>query len=93
VQLEEIDRLDAEALERSLGRFQKMLARGAIVVRAVAHRERRLGGNEDTVALALDRLAQDLLGESGRIYVGGIEQAHAVIETDVNQSGCAGGVG
>src|SRR3984885_6391952 len=93
VQLEKIDRLDAEALERTFDRHQKMLTRGAIVVRAVAHREGRLGGNEQAVTLALDRLAQDLFGEPGRIDVGSVEQAHAVIETYVDQSRRAGGVG
>ena len=93
VQLQEVDRLDAEPLERALDRLQKMLARRAVVVRAVAHRECRLGGNEQAVALALDRLAQDLFGEPGGIDVGGVEQAHAVIETDVDQSRRAGRVG
>src|SRR4029077_9256820 len=84
---------DAEPLERSLYRLQKVLARGAIVVWAIAHREGPLGGNEQAVALAFDRLAKDLFGEAGGINVGGVEQAHAVIETEVDQSGCAGRVG
>src|ERR1700733_7808850 len=39
MQLQEVDRLNAEPLERALYCRQKMLARGAVVVRAVAHRE------------------------------------------------------
>src|SRR3984885_16004443 len=92
MQLEEIDRLDSEALERALRRLQKMLARRAVVVWAIAHRECRLGRNEKSVALALDLLAQALLGEPGRIDVGGVEHVHAVIEAHVDEPGRAGGV-
>jgi len=54
-------------------------------VRAFAHRECGLGRDQDLVAAALDRCAQDLFGRAVRIDVGGIEQRDAGVETDVDQ--------
>src|SRR6202789_893200 len=93
VQLEQVDRFDLEPLERAFRRLQKMLARRPVVIRTVAQREFRLGGKEHAIALALDRLAQDLLGEAGRVDVGAVEQADPMIEAYVDQPRRAARVG
>src|ERR1700722_3516978 len=93
VQLEKVDRFDPEPLERAFRRFQKVLARRTVVIRTIAQRECRLGGNQHAISLALARLAQDLLGEAGRVDVGAVEQADPMIEAYVDQPRRAAGVG
>jgi hypothetical protein len=68
-------------------------ARGAVVVRAVACREGRLGRDQQLVALALDRGTKDLLGGTRRIDVGAVEQGDAMVEADVDQPARFGNVG
>src|SRR5918994_383960 len=48
--------------------------RVAAVVRVVAHRGVRLGGQHDVVAAALQRLADDLLRLALRVDVGGVDE-------------------
>ncbi len=66
-------------------RLDEVLARRAEVVGTVAGREGRLGRDQQPVALALDRLAEDLFGEPGRVDVGAVEHRDAVVEADVDQ--------
>ena len=53
----------------------------------------RLGGDEHLVAAALDRLAEDLLGQAGGIDVGRVEHGDAGFEADVDQPRGLGHVG
>ena len=52
-----------------------------------------LGGDERLVALALERLAQDLLRAAVGVDVGGVEQVDAGLEADVHQPRGLGDVG
>ena len=64
VQLIEVDVVGAQPPQAPLDGADQVVARGADVVRPGADAEGRLGGDDDLVAPALDRLAQDLLGHA-----------------------------
>jgi hypothetical protein len=85
VELEQIDVIGAESPQRGLDRDEQMLARGAVVVGAVAGREGRLGRDQDPIALAGDCLAEDLLREAIGVDIGGVEHRDATIEAQVDQ--------
>jgi hypothetical protein len=57
-----------------------VLTREADVVRAVAHREADLRGENDLVAQPLQRPAGDLLGDPVRVHVGGVHEVAAGLE-------------
>jgi len=63
------------------------------VVGAVAHRHARLCGDEDAVAASLERLADELLGQAGRVDVGGVDQVDARVEAAVDLAAGAGEIG
>src|SRR5581483_838300 len=86
MQLEEIDMIGAEPLQRGVDRLDQMLARGAEAVRTGAGRKRALGGDQQAVALALDRLAEDLLRASLVIDIRAVEHRDAAIEADVDHT-------
>ena len=93
VQLQQIDMIDAKPVQRGIDRLQDMLTRRAELVGTRPHGERRLGRDQQAVPLASDGFAKNLLGQSVGIGVGAIEQADAMIETDVDQPGSALAVG
>ena len=70
-----------------------MKARRADVVGPVAEAEGRLGRDENLVAAALDRLAEDVLGHAVGIDVGGIEHRDAGVEADIDHAARFGDVG
>ena len=85
VELQEVDVFDAEPDQSGVHRLENVLTRRAEIVGPGSHRERRLGRDQQPVALALDRLAEDGLGQAARIDVGAVEQRDAVVEADVDQ--------
>ena len=57
-----------------------VLAREPRVVRPVPHRKARLGRDEQPVAPALDRRAEDLLREPAGVDVGGVDEVDAGVQ-------------
>jgi len=81
VELVEIHVVGAQPAQRAVDGVQDVLARGAAVPRARAHRAHALGGHHDVVAAALEPAAEDLLGAAHRLEapaqrvdVGGVEE-------------------
>ena len=85
VQLQQVDIVGAEPPQRVVHRLDQARARGADIVRPVAHRQRGLGRDQHRVAPALDRLAEHLFRRAVRIDVGGVEEVDAGFEADVDQ--------
>src|SRR6185312_173729 len=63
VQLEKIDVIGAEAFQAAFDRLNQVKARRAHIIRSVAAPKGGLRGNQHLVTPALDRLAQDFLGD------------------------------
>ena len=82
VELVEVDPVGAEPLEARLAGGDQVMAGIAAVVRPVAHRKARLGGEKHVGALLAERLADDLLRRAGGIDVGGVDQVDAGVEAD-----------
>ena len=83
--LVEVDDVGLEPLEARLAGIDEMVARQAAVIRAIAHRKPRLGGDEYVaLALAAERLADDLLRGAARIDIGGVDQVDAGVEAEVD---------
>ncbi len=93
VQLEEVDVIGAEPAQGRLDRMGQVMAGRADFVRSFAGLEGCLRGDEDSVASALDGLAEDFLRQPARIDIGGIEHVEPGLETDVHEPGRFGDVG
>src|SRR5687768_17174243 len=74
VQVQQLDAVGAQALEARLDRAGDVAARAAARVDVVAGRVEALGGDDELVALAADQPAEDLLGASLAVLVGGVEE-------------------
>ena len=86
VDLIEVDDVGAQPLEARFAGADEVPARQALVVRARAHGEARLGGDQHAGrALAAHRLAENFFGEPGRIDVGGVDQIDAGVGDEVDQ--------
>ena len=77
--------IGAQPLEAGLDGANQVVARGAGSVGVVAQRASALGGEDDVVALAAQRLAGDFLGQPERVEIGGVDEVDAGIEGDVEQ--------
>ena len=86
VHLVEVDPVGAQAPQRALDLADDPAARDAALVGVVAHRSPELRGQDDVVAAALERLADDLLGLAGRVDVGGVDEVDAGIEGAVDDA-------
>jgi hypothetical protein len=93
VQLEQIDVIGLQALERRVHGLNQMEARRADAVRAIVETEGRLGRDDRFVALALERFAEHRFGRAARIDVRAVEHGDARIEADVEQTPRLGDVG
>src|SRR4029077_12005901 len=82
----EVDGVDPHALEvRLAGDWHIIrLAVDAAALTARPADVAELAGNEELVALALDRLANQLLVDPGRIGIGGVEHGDAEVDATVN---------
>src|SRR5262245_16356115 len=82
----EIDGVDAHALEARLAGDRHIvgLAVDAAALSARTADIAELAGNEKLVALALDRLANQLLIDTGRIGIGRVEHRDAEVDAAVN---------
>jgi len=81
----EVDPVGPQPPQAVLAGADQVPARYAAVVRAVAHAEACLGGDQHSVALVAKRLADDRLGRALRVDVGGVEHVDARIERHVDQ--------
>ena len=85
VRLVEVDVVGAEPAQRAVDALADVLARQAAVVHARAGRPVDLGEDlEALAALALQRLAQHLLGAGRGVDVGGVEGGDAGVERGVH---------
>src|SRR3712207_3059928 len=75
--LVEIYKIRAEAPQAVLAALDDVLAGEAHVVRALAHREADLRGQDDVVAHPFYRAARDLLRDPVRVDVGGVDEVAA----------------
>ena len=82
----DVDVIDVEAAEAVFAGLDEMMARGAEIVGAVAHRESGFRGDEDAVALAGDGFAEDFFGEAAGVDIGGVEEIDAGFEADVDEA-------
>ncbi len=82
VDLVEVDVIHAEPPQRRVDAVEEMLARQALVVRTVAHRQADLRGDDDLVALRelLQRAPGDLFADAARVHVRGVEEVDAALE-------------
>ena len=85
MQLEQVDVVGAEPAQRRLHRVRQVVAGAADRVGVVAGAEGRLGRDQHLVATPLDRGPQHLLGRTGGVDVGAVEQGEPGIEADVDQ--------
>src|SRR5580700_432013 len=88
----DVDVIDAEAAEALVAGLEKVMARGAEIVGAVAHGERGFRGDEHAIALAGDGFAEDFLGRAARVDVGGVKKIDAGFKTYVNKASGFGDV-
>jgi hypothetical protein len=94
VQLEQVDVVGAQALERAVDSLHEVMARRAHIVRPLAAAEGGLGRDQQPVARpAFDRLAEHRLGCAGRIDVSAVEHVDACLEADVDELARLGHVG
>ncbi|MDT4849327.1 hypothetical protein FQZ97_834450 [compost metagenome] len=94
VQLEQVDVVGAQPLQRRIDRLHEVMARRAHVVRPLAAAEGGLGRDQQPVTRpALDRLAQHRFGGAARVDVGAVEHVHAGVHADVDQRARLGHVG
>ena len=82
----DVDVIGIEAAQAILAGLDDVVARGADVVRAVAHGECGFRGNQNGVATSGDGFAEDFFGHAFRINVGSVEEIHAGFEADVDQT-------
>ena len=75
-----------QAPQRVLDRRHDPAARAAAAVGVLAHRHEELGRQDDVVAAALERLADDLLGLAGGVDVGGVDEVDAGVERGVDDA-------
>ena len=85
VQLVEVDVIGAQPLETGLDGANQVVARGAGSVGVIAQRASALGGEDDVVALAAQRLAGNFFRQPERVEIGGVDQVDAGIEGDIEQ--------
>src|ERR1700758_1251132 len=93
----DVDIVGAQALQAGLDGIDQMVAGRTLVVRAIAHGKCGLGRDQQILPLALNRLAEDLLRETFRIHIRGIEKVDACVEAETDEAlrllnvGCAPG--
>src|ERR1700739_5022946 len=86
VHVVDVDVIGVEAAEAGFGGADDVIAGGTGVVWPLAETKRGFGGNEKILALAVDGLAEDFLGEAVGINIGSVEEIDASFETDINQA-------
>jgi hypothetical protein len=86
VHLVQVDPVRAQAAQRVLDRPDDPPPRGAALVGIVAHRHEELRREHDVVAAALECLADDLLGLTGGVDVGGVDEVDPRIEGAVDDA-------
>src|SRR5262245_5467671 len=83
--LVEIDRVDAQALEARFARFADVLAGGPTVIRSAPHRHRALGGEDDLATSTGERLAANLFRSSVCVDVRSVDEVPARVEKPSDQ--------
>ena len=93
VHLVEIDVIGPQPPQACLALRDDVETGQSLIVRPGAHRKPDLGRNNQPVAPAVERFAENLLRSSLRIGVGGVHRVDARIEADVEQALRARNVG
>ncbi|MNT35289.1 hypothetical protein D3C72_1713110 [compost metagenome] len=88
MQLHQVDIVGAEAAQRIVDALDQPGARGAGIIRAIAHRQRHLGGDQHIVAPSLDGRAEHFFGGAVGVDIGRIEQIDAGLDADVDETAC-----
>ena len=88
-----VDGVGLQAPEAVFAGADEVVARRALVVRAVTHRERGFGGDQRAIASAAQRRTEDRLGGAPRVDVRGVEEVDPVVEAQVDEAGGLGDVG
>ena len=85
VLVEEVDRVDAEPLQRAFAGAARIFRAAVDADRLVAvPAQRELGGDDEAVAPAPDRLAEQLLVGERAVHFGGVEEGDAEIDRAVD---------
>ena len=82
----DVDVVRAQTAQAAFERLAQMGARRTLIVWPGAGRKSGFGGDEHLVALAFERLPEDLFRSPLRIAVGGVEQVDARVEAEIHQS-------
>jgi len=93
VQVVDIDMIGAEAAKAGFAGLDEVVSRRAFVVGALAGGEGGFGGNENLIAAAFDGFAEDFLGDSIGVNIGGVEEVDAGFEANIDEAGGLGDVG
>ena len=79
----DVEVVGAQPAQAPLAALDDVLARQADVVDALADAHEHLGHDDELLALAFERLAENLLGAAERIHVGGVDHRDARLAADV----------
>ena len=84
--LVEVDPIRAQASQAVLDRADDPAAGVAARVAVGAHRRMELGGQDHVVAATGERFGHDLLGFTGRVDVGGVDEVHTRVQRGVDDA-------
>ena len=93
VHLVEVDVAGPQPAQAGLAALDDVMAGEALHVRALAHRHAHLGGDQEVIATSLEHLADDLLGQAGRVHVGRVDHVDAGVTAHVDLASGPGDVG
>jgi polysaccharide pyruvyl transferase WcaK-like protein len=86
----QVDVVGTEPAQALLHLMHDPAPRVAAAVRALAHREVHLGGENNVVAAALQRLADDLLALAGGVHISGVDEVDALVQGGVDDPDAVG---
>jgi hypothetical protein len=92
-QLQQIQVVGIQPLQRSVHRLEQAQPRGAGVVGAVAQPQPGLAGQDHLVAAAAQRFAEDGFGRAVGIDIGGVEEIDAGFDGQIDHAACFGDIG
>src|SRR6266576_3750779 len=93
VEMVDVNVVGTQAAQAGFAGLQQVMPRGSQIVGPFAHPEGGLGGNQYILTAPLNGLAQNLLGQSFRVNVGGVKKIDAGLQADGDEAASLGYVG
>ncbi len=84
VEVVEVEVVGLQTREAFVDGAENGFAREAVLVRRVAHLEEDFAGQDDLVAAALERVAEQRFRDTRVVHVGGVEEVDAGVEAAVD---------